>query len=62
MIVIAAVTVVIAPIIAAVVMTLIVAPIVGAEILLVGARSPANVFLDLLVGLVSVCPLLRHRE
>jgi hypothetical protein len=31
-------------------------------ILLFGSRSPANVFLDLLVSLISVYPLLRHRE
>jgi hypothetical protein len=24
--------------------------------------SPANVLLDLLVGLINICPLLRHRE
>jgi hypothetical protein len=53
MIVIAAVTVVVVAIIA---------PVVGAMILLIGLKSPANVFLDLLVGLVSVCPFLRHRE
>jgi hypothetical protein len=40
----------------------IVAPIVVAAIWLVGARSPANVLLDLLVSLISVYPLLRHRE
>jgi hypothetical protein len=44
-IVIAAVTVVVAPIIVAVVMMPIIMPIVGVEILLVGARSPANIFL-----------------
>jgi hypothetical protein len=59
-IVIAAVVVVIAPIIAVVVAMPIIAPIVGAAILLVGARSPTNVFLDLLVSLVSICPLLCH--
>jgi hypothetical protein len=31
-------------------------------ILLVGLRSPANVFLDLLASLIRICPLLRHRE
>jgi ABC-type multidrug transport system permease subunit len=61
-IVIAAVTVVVVSIIAAIVTTLIITPVVGAVILLVGLRSPANVFIDLLVGLVSVCPLLHHRE
>jgi hypothetical protein len=61
-IVVASVAVVIAPIITAVVTTPIIVPVVGAVMLLVGSRSPANIFLDLLVGLVSVCPLLRHRE
>jgi hypothetical protein len=46
----------------AVVVAPIIAPVIGAAILLVGSRSPANVFLDLLVSLVSVCPLLHHRE
>jgi hypothetical protein len=55
-IVVAAVAVVVVPIIAAVVL------IIGAAILLVGARNPANIFLDLLVGLVSICPLFCHRE
>jgi hypothetical protein len=53
MIVVAAVAVVVAPINAVVITT---------TILLVRSRSPANVFLDLLVGLVSICPLLCHRE
>jgi hypothetical protein len=57
-VVVAAVAVVVEPIITAVIMM----PIVEAAILLVRARSPANVFLDLLVSLVSVCPLLRHCE
>jgi hypothetical protein len=57
-IIIAAVVVVVAAIIAAPIIAL----VVGAVILLVGARSLANIFLDLLVSLVSVCPLLRHRE
>jgi hypothetical protein len=52
-IVVATVTVVVAPIIA---------PVIGAAIWLVGSRSPANIFLDLLVGLISVYPLLRHCE
>jgi hypothetical protein len=55
-IVVAAVAVVIAPIIVVVV------PIVEVAILLVRARNPANIFLDLLVGLVSICPLFRHCE
>jgi hypothetical protein len=62
MIVITVVVVVIALIIAAVVTAPIIAPIVGAVILLVRARSPTNVFLNLLVGLVSVRPLLHHHE
>jgi hypothetical protein len=61
-IVITVVAVVVAPIIAAVVTTPIIAPVVWAVILLVGVRNPANVFLDLLVGLISICPLLRHCE
>jgi hypothetical protein len=40
----------------------IIALVVGAAILLVGSRSPANVFLDLLVSLISVCLLLCLRE
>jgi hypothetical protein len=61
-IVVTAVAVVIAPIVAVVIMAPIIAPVIGAAILLVGSRNPANVFLDLLVSLVSVCPLLRHRQ
>jgi hypothetical protein len=59
---IAAVTVIIAPIIAVVITTLIIAPVIGATIWLVGAGSPANVLLDLLVGLISIYPLLCHQE
>jgi hypothetical protein len=62
MIVVATVTVVVAPIIAAVVTAPIIAPVIRAVILSVGSRSSANVFLDLLVSLVSVCPLLCHHE
>jgi hypothetical protein len=62
MIVIAVVAIVIAPIVAAVFMMPNITLVVGVAILLVGVRSPANVFLDLLVSLVSVCPLLRHHE
>jgi hypothetical protein len=61
-IVIVVVVVVIAPIIAAVVTAPIIPSVIGAAILLVGVRSPANIFLDLLIGLVSVCPLLRYYE
>jgi hypothetical protein len=57
-IVVATVVVVVMPIIAVSIIT----PVVGVAILLVGSRSPANVFLDLLVSLISVCPLLCHRE
>jgi hypothetical protein len=52
------VMIIIVSIITTVVMVPIITPVVGAAILLVEARSLANVFLDLLVGLVSVCPLL----
>jgi hypothetical protein len=61
-IVVATVMVIIAPIIAAVVMILIIASVVWAVILLVRAGNPANVILDLLVGLISICSLLRHHE
>jgi hypothetical protein len=61
-IVITAVAVIIALIVAVVVMTPIIMPVVGAAIWLVGAGSPANVLLDLLVGHISICPLLCHRE
>jgi hypothetical protein len=61
-IVVAAVVDVVAPIITAVVKTLIIVPVMGTTILLVGARSLANIFLDLLVGLISICPLLHHHE
>jgi hypothetical protein len=62
MIVVAAIAVVVALIIAVVVTAPIIAPVVGATILLVGSRSPSNVFLDLLVGFISIYPLLRHHE
>jgi hypothetical protein len=62
MIVIVAVTVIIALIITAVITMSIIAPIVGVAIWLVRARSPTNILLDLLVGLISICPLLCHRE
>jgi hypothetical protein len=61
-IVIMAITVVIAPIISAVIVAPIITPVIRAAILLVRSRSPANVFLDLLVGLVSVCLLLHLCE
>jgi hypothetical protein len=62
MIIIAAIMVIIALIITAVVTMPIIAPVIWAVIWLVRAGSPANVFLDLLVGLISICPLLRHCE
>jgi ABC-type phosphate/phosphonate transport system permease subunit len=52
----------VAVVVAAIIVAPIIALVVGAVILLVGARSPTNIFLDLLVSLVSVCPLLCHRE
>jgi hypothetical protein len=61
-IVIALVAVIVAPIVATVVTTLIIASVIRATIWLVGARSSANVLLDLLVGLINICPLLRHHE
>jgi hypothetical protein len=61
-IIIVAVAVVIALIITTVIATLIIVPVIGAASLLVGSRSLANVFLDMLVSLVSVRPLLHHRE
>jgi hypothetical protein len=54
--------VVVAPIIAAVIAAPIITLVIGAAILLVGSRSSAHIFLDLLVGLVSVYPLLCHCE
>jgi hypothetical protein len=62
MIVIAAVAVIVTPIVVAVVIMPIIVPVVRAAIWLVGARSPANILLDLLVGLISICPLLCHHE
>jgi hypothetical protein len=43
-------------------MTPIIALVIRTVILLVRARSPANIFLDVLVSLISICPLLRHYE
>jgi hypothetical protein len=56
------ITIVVAPIIAAVVVASVIVLVIGVAILLVRLRSSTNVFLDLLVGLVSICPLLRHCE
>jgi hypothetical protein len=61
-IVVVVVAVVIVPIIMVIVTMPIIALVIGEAILLVEARSPANIFLDLLVGLVSICLLLCHRE
>jgi hypothetical protein len=61
-IVVVAVVVIIVPIIAVVIMTPIIEPVVWAAIRLVRVGSPANVFLDLLVGLISICLLLCHHE
>jgi hypothetical protein len=61
-IVIAVVTVIVALIVVTVVTTPIITPVIEAVIWLVGARSPANVLLDLLVGLINICPLLCHHE
>jgi hypothetical protein len=61
-IVIAAVMVIIALIVAVVVTTPIIVLVIGAAIWLVRARSSTNILLDLLVSLISICPLLRHRE
>jgi hypothetical protein len=61
-IVVAEVVVVIVSIVAVVIAAPIIAWVIGVAILLVGLGSPANVFLDLLVSLISVCPLLRHRK
>jgi hypothetical protein len=54
--------IIIVPIIVVVIATLIITPVIGAAILLVRARSLTNILLNLLIGLVSVCPLLHHRE
>jgi hypothetical protein len=54
--------VVVAVIVAPIITTPIIALVIGVAIWLVKARSPTNVLLDLLVGLMSICPLLRHRE
>jgi hypothetical protein len=61
-IVIAAVMVIVAPIVAAVVTTPIILSVIGAVIWLVGAKSPANVLLELLVSHINICPLLCHHE
>jgi hypothetical protein len=62
MIVIMAVAVAIALIIVVVAVVPIITPVIRAAILLVGSRNPADAFLDLLVSLVNVYPLLRHHE
>jgi hypothetical protein len=60
--VIAAVVVIVAPIIAVVISALLVTPVVVAVILLVEMRSLPDILLDLLVGVISICPLFRHHE
>jgi hypothetical protein len=57
-VVIAAVAVIVVPIIAVVISALLVTPVIVAVILLDGMRSSPDILLDLLVGLVSICPLL----
>jgi hypothetical protein len=57
-VVIAAVTVIVVPIISVPLIT----PVVVATILLVRTRSLPNILLDLLVSLVSICPLFHHHE
>jgi hypothetical protein len=61
-IVIAAVTVIVMPIIVAVIVTPLITSVVVAVILLVETRSLPDILLDLLVGLVSICPLFHHHE
>jgi hypothetical protein len=61
-IVIVVVVVIVASIVTVVVTTPIIVSVVGTAIWLVEAGSPANVLLDLLVGLISICPLLHHHE
>jgi hypothetical protein len=61
-IVITVVTVITAPIITAVVITPIITSVIEAAIWSVGVGGSANVILNLLVGLITICPLLRHRE
>jgi hypothetical protein len=61
-VVIVAVEVIIAPINAAVIVALLIMPVVIAAILLVRTRSSSNILLDLLVALVSICPLFCHLE
>jgi hypothetical protein len=61
-VVIVAVVIIIAPIIMAVIVAPLITPVVVAVILLVGMRSSPDILLDLLVGLVSICPLFCHHE
>jgi hypothetical protein len=57
-VVIAAIAVIVVPIIVAPLIT----PVVVAAILLVRMRGSLDILLDLLVGLVSICPLFCHHE
>jgi hypothetical protein len=61
-VVIAAVTVIIAPIIATVIVAPLIMLIVVAAVQLVITRSSPGILLDLLVSLVSMCPLFCHHE
>jgi hypothetical protein len=61
-VVIAAVIVIVVPIIAAIVAVPLVMPVVIAAILLVRTRSSPDILLDLLVGLISICPFFCHHE
>jgi hypothetical protein len=61
-VVIVVVVVIIAPIIVAIIAVLLITPVVIAVVRLVRTRSSPDILLDLLVGLVSICPLFRHHE
>jgi hypothetical protein len=61
-VVIAAVTIIVVLIIMVVVAALLITLVIVAAILLVGTRSSLDILLDLLVGLVSICPLFHHHE
>jgi hypothetical protein len=62
MVVIAAVVVIVALIIAAVIAAPLITPVIIAVVRLVRMRSSPNILLDLLVSVVSICPLFRHLE
>jgi hypothetical protein len=61
-VIIAVVTVTITPIIAVVIVAPLITPVVVAVILLVEMRGSPDILRDLLVGLVSICPLFHHHE